>query len=235
MFMILPPLGEIEKETIFEAFQIMDRENVNKSISRIENVEEKDLNFYKDSGFKFKLKDREYICLREDLVSLRGDRFKSKRNSYNYFLRNYKFQYLPYNEDLKDDCIDLYKKWKEERKKKYSHPIYQKMCDDNLSCLKVALENYQDLNLLGRVIKIDNNLCGFSFGFGLNEKTFCILFETTDLRYKGISQFIFREFCRELSGYEYINIMGDCGLENLRRVKLSYYPILEIPEYIITR
>jgi len=235
MFMIIPPLGDIKKEIIFEVFEIMDRENVSKSISRIESVEEKDLDFYRDLGFKFKLKDREYILLREDLVSLKGDRFKSKRNAYNYFLRNYKFQYFSYSRNLKNNCIQLYEKWKEERKEKYPDPVYQKMLEDNFSCLKVALENYEDLNLEGKVLKIDNNLCGATIGFSLNEKTFCILFEITDLRYKGISQFIFREFCRELSGYEYINIMDDSGLENLRRTKLSYHPILEVPDYIIMR
>lgn len=235
MFMILPPLGEFKKDTIFEVFKIMDRENENKSVTRIENVEEKDLDFYINLGFKFKLRDREYICERNSLVSLKGDRFKSKRNSYNYFLRNYNFQYLAYDKELKDDCLRLYKRWSEERKKKFSCPVYQKMCDDNFSCLKIALENYEDLSLLGRVVKIDGNLCGFSFGFVLNKKTFCILFEITDLKYKGISQFLFREFCKELENFEFINITDDSGLENLRRTKLSYHPILELPVYIITR
>lgn len=234
IFMIIPPLGNIEREIIFECFEIMDSENLNKSISRIENTEERDLDFYKDLGFKFKLRDREYICKRSDIVNLKGERFKSKRNSYNYFLRNYKFEYLTFDLSLRDDCFNLYKLWKEERKEKFSDSVYRKMLEDNFSCFKVALENYENLNLSGRLVKIDGKLCGLSFGFPLNKETFCILFEITDLRYRGISQFIFREFCRELSGYEYINIMDDSGLENLRKAKLSYRPVLEIPEYIIT-
>ena len=235
LFMILPPLGNIKKEVIFEVFKIMDRENENKSVTRIENVEAKDLDFYVDLGLKFKLRDREYICKRRDSVSWKGDRFKSKRNSYNYFLRNYNFQYLSYDKELKDDCIELYKRWSKERKNKFSDPVYQKMLDDHLSCLKVALEDDEDLNLKGRVVKINDCLSGFSLGFPLNKDTFCILFEITDLRYKGISQFLFREFCRELEDFEYINITDDSGLENLRRTKLSYHPISELPVYIITR
>lgn len=234
VFMSIPPLGNLQEDTVFKCFEIMDSENKNKSISRIENVEEKYLDFYKNLGFQVKLKDREYVCKRCDLVSLRGDKFKSKRNSYNYFLRNYKFQYLVYNPFMREECISLYKRWAENRRKKFSDPVYQKMLTDNFSCLEVALENYQDLDLVGRVIKIDGNLCGFSFGFGLNENTFCILFEITDLKYKGISQFLFREFCRELADYEYINIMDDSGLENLRKTKSSY-SALQIPGYIVTR
>jgi len=234
LFMVLPPLGEINKDIVLEAFEIMDKKNEDKNISRIEGVEEEYLDFYKSLGFKFKLKDKEYILLREDLVSLKGNNFKSKRYSYNYFLRNYRFQYLNYNSDMRKDCINLYQRWGDERKKKYSDPIYQKMLEDYFSCLKIALKNYEELDLTGKVIKIEDNLCGFSFGFSLNEETFCIQFEITDLKYKGISQFIFTEFSKELK-YKYINIMGDCGLENLRKTKLSYHPTLEIPEYIITR
>lgn len=235
VFMSLPPLGNIEEKTVFETFEIMDRINENESVSRIENVEEKDLGLYKKLRFKFRLKDREYIYLRDDLVSLKGDRFKSKRNSYNYFSRNYKPQYLDYSPDMKEDCLSLYRRWSEDRKKKIFDPIYQEMLDNNFSCFKIALDNYKELNLKGKLLRVDGNLCGVSIGFQLNERTFCILFEITDLRYKGASQFIFREFCKELFPYEYINTMGDSGLENLRSVKLSYQPILEAPEYIITR
>jgi len=235
VFMILPPLGNVEKKTVFEAFEIMDRINENGRLSRIENAEEKDLEFYKESGFKFKLKDREFIYSRADLVSLKGDRFKSKRNPYNYFSRNYKFQYLDYSPDMKEDCLNLYRRWSEDRKRKILEPIYQEMLDNNFSCFRTSLDNYRELNLRGGVLKVDGDFCGVSIGFQLNEKTFCILFEITDLRYKGVSQFIFREFCKELFSYEYINTMGDSGLENLGRTKLSYHPILKIPEYIITR
>jgi len=63
----------------------------------------------------------------------------------------------------------------------------------------------------------------FTFGFKLNKDTFCILYEITDLSIKGLSQFIFRQFCSELKNHRYINIMDDSGLVNLKRVKLSYH------------
>ncbi|MFZ2357354.1 MAG: phosphatidylglycerol lysyltransferase domain-containing protein, partial [Candidatus Omnitrophota bacterium] len=76
---------------------------------------------------------------------------------------------------------------------------------------------------------------GFSFGFKLNEHSFCILYEITDLSAKGLAQFIFREFCRQLPDYKYINIMDDSGLENLKQVKLSYHPVKLEPAYIVKR
>jgi len=75
----------------------------------------------------------------------------------------------------------------------------------------------------------------FTFGFKLNKDTFCILYEITDLSIKGLSQFIFRQFCSELKNHRYINIMDDSGLVNLKRVKLSYHPQRTIPSYTVTR
>jgi uncharacterized protein len=69
----------------------------------------------------------------------------------------------------------------------------------------------------------------------LDKDTFCILYEITDLTIKGLSQFIFRQFCSELKDYRYINVMDDSGLENLKRVKLSYRPLKVIPAYIVKR
>lgn len=93
----------------------------------------------------------------------------------------------------------------------------------------------QNLNCIGRIVKVDKEIRAFSFGFKLNAQTFCILYEITDLQVKGLAQFIFREFCREMADYKYINIMDDSGLENLKQVKLSYHPIKLVPAYIVQR
>ncbi len=104
-----------------------------------------------------------------------------------------------------------------------------------MNSLKVLLNNYRGLRLAGRIVRIDKEIKAFSFGFELNPEAFCILYEITDLSIKGLAQFIFRRFCAELKDYRFINIMDDSGLENLKKVKLSYKPIRLIPAYIIKR
>jgi hypothetical protein len=121
------------------------------------------------------------------------------------------------------------------RKAKSSDPVYIKMLEDGFITHRQALDNYKDLNLVGRVVKINNRIKGYTFGFKLNRDIFCILFEITDISIKGISQFIFRRFTEEFKDHPYINIMDDSGLENLRRVKLSYRPLKLIPCYIVKR
>ena len=107
--------------------------------------------------------------------------------------------------------------------------------DDSLNCLKLLLKDCGYLGITARIVKIDNEIKAFTFGYKLNKDTFCILYEITDLTVKGVAQFIFRVFCEELKDYKYINIMDDSGLENLKVVKLSYHPVRLIPGYIAKR
>jgi len=235
-FLYLAPLSRNKKpEVIKKIFQIMDRFNKNKDISRIENIEEESLPFYENLGYICQNKSYDYLCLRSDLTQLRGNKFKSKRACFNYFIKHYEFQYLPFSLKYRDECLGLYDSWVKERKMKNQNRIYQFMLEDSRRALKNALDNYSDLNFIGRLIKIDKKIKAFTFGFKLNQDTFSILYEITDLSIKGISQFIFRRFSSELEGYKYINIMDDSGLENLKKVKLSYQPVKLIPAYIVTR
>ncbi|MFA5351191.1 MAG: phosphatidylglycerol lysyltransferase domain-containing protein, partial [Candidatus Omnitrophota bacterium] len=94
---------------------------------------------------------------------------------------------------------------------------------------------YEQLDLKGITVKVDENIKGFTFGYKLNNDTFCILYEVTDLSIKGLAQFIFCKFSGGLKNYNYINIMDDSGLDNLRKVKLSYKPERLITAYVATR
>jgi hypothetical protein len=113
--------------------------------------------------------------------------------------------------------------------------VYQGMLEDNLNSFVTMLEGFWHLDLTGRVVKIKGKIKAFTFGFKLNHSTFCILYEIADLACKGLAQFIFRSFCQELKQYEYINAMDDSGLDNLKKVKLSYRPVKLVSSYIATR
>ena len=235
-FLYLPPLGEKGKEEALRiCLEIMDRANSNKEVSRIENIEENQVDFYRRLGLDCREKSRDYISLRSDLVNLVGDKFKSKRASYNYFRKNFEFKYLEFSKKDKKECLELYKRWMRERATQNQDSLYLGMLEDSRKCLEFALDNFAHLELSGRVVKIKNKVQAFTLGFPLNKDTFCIFYEIADLSIKGLAQFIFREFCQELKNYRYINVMDDSGLENLKKVKLSYHPVKLIPAYIAKR
>jgi hypothetical protein len=213
----------------------MDSFNKNKEISRLENIEEPELSFYEQLGYECGFKSYDYICLREDLVSLRGDRFKSKRASLNYFTKHYNFTYLPFSLGDAQACMSLYNLWRKQRSRSCQDRLYQGMLQDGLRCLEVLLRDFKSLGLVGRVVKVNGKIKAFSFGYKLNERTFCVLYEITDLDIKGLAQFIFQRFSSELESFKYINIMDDSGLENLKRVKNSYKPVRLAGAYIAKR
>jgi len=235
-FLYLAPLGAKKNpEVAAQVFEIMDGYNRNTEISRIENIEEAGLSFYRGLGYACKKKSVDYLCNRDDLVNLNGDAFKSKRACINFFKKNYSFEYIPYVARHKKECLRLYGVWAAERASRNPDPVYQGMLEDGAKCLKLALTHYSDLGLSGRIVKVDHKIRAFTFGYPLNPRTFCVLYEVADLSCKGLAQFVFREFCDDAQKYTCINVMDDSGLENLRRVKLSYKPARLIPAYTATR
>ena len=235
-FLYTAPLGKGLRGHIAESvFRVMDTHNRNKEVSRIENIEAKDADFYKDAGYDCRIKSYDYLCERSTLAGLKGDAFKSKRASSNYFTKHYRYTYVPFRGSLKKDCITLYRQWEKQRKEAIADRFYQGMLEDSFKSLKVLLDNYQDLGLIGRVVLVEGAVKGFTFGARLNKDTLCIIYEITDLTVKGLAQFVFKSLCRELQEFKYVNVMDDSGLENLKKVKLSYHPVKLIPAYIARR
>ncbi|MDD5668938.1 MAG: phosphatidylglycerol lysyltransferase domain-containing protein [Candidatus Omnitrophica bacterium] len=235
-FLYVPPLGEYtDPHVIAEVFRIMDAHNKHKAVSRIENVYSSDIALYREWGYKDVLKSVDYVCRRNELSGLRGDRFKSKRACCNYFIKHYNFKYRPFSSKDAGECLKVYEQWRLARSAACADTVYRGMMDDSRKTLVILLDNYREIDCQGRVVTIDEEIKAFTFGFELNTETFCVLYEVADLSIRGISQFIFRRFSDEMKQYEYINIMDDSGLKNLSRVKESYHPVKKIPSYLIAR
>ena len=238
---ILPIPCEIEEvhyqNIVLDSYQFMMESNRNPQFARVENVPEEFIPMFKDYGFEVFLKETEYLYTAKHVGELRGDDFKPQRNAYNSFIKhNPSVNYEPYKEIYLDDCLCLYETWQKDRSEKYDDPIYQAMLDDSKSAHKIGISNYQELDLIGRVVRINDEVRAYTFGYELNRDTFCILFEISELSIKGLAQYIYREFCKELlQTYKWINAMDDSGLKNIKRVKLSYHPTKLIPSYNITK
>ena len=131
-------------------------------------------------------------------------------------------------------CFVLYNDWQRLRAESCEDEIYLAMLADSTRAHRIGITHALELGLIGRVVRIQDELKAYTFGYPLNSDMFCILFEISDLNIQGLAQFIYREFCRELMlRYKWINAMDDSGLENLKRVKLSYHPSALIPSYTV--
>ncbi len=238
-FLYLPPLGKnVSPETIRACFERMDKVNRNKGVARVENVPAHQLALFPPEEFSHYNKGYEYCYYRKDLASLAGNPYKSKRASYNHFVKNYIFKYLPYEDSMREDCAALYREWVLSRRPVYAdNAVALQMLEENAGVHQLALRHYKELGLIGRVVVIDGKVVAYTFGYPLNEHTFCVLFEIADLFCNGLGVFIFREFCRDaaLAPYKFINVMDNFELENIQRVKDSFNPVVLLPSYTVTR
>ena len=231
-FLYLPPLGKsISPDALKVSFEVMDERNANRDVSRVENIEEEDCSFFKKHGYSLYLKSHDYVCLRKEMQELRGNTFKSKRSSYNYFIHHYAYECRPYTPGDAGACLGLYEEWMQERMKGRSDAVYCGMLRDSRRCLGVLIDSAGSLDAEGMVVLVDGRIKGFTFGFPVNPDTWCVVYEVADLSVKGCAQFIFRHFCSRMDQYRFINVMDDSGLENLRRVKMSYCPVRRVPAY----
>jgi hypothetical protein len=232
-FLYLSPLAQKDNPAaVAGVFNILKRINKNPEFAHIENIEEENLDFFRSLGLECSLKSRDYVCSRADLIGLKGNRFKSKRASLNYFTKHFDFSFQKLTRGAFPGCLKLHGAWLKQREGVSHDAAYKAMLKDSGIALKEALGHYSALSLQGGVVIVDGGLKAFTLGFPLNKDTFCVLFEITDLSLKGLAQFIFSEFARSLKGYKYINVMDDSGLDNLRKVKLSYHPQKLIGSYI---
>ncbi len=237
-FLYLPPLGEtISPRAVLECFRVMDQTNRNPGISRIENVEEEDLRFFPAEQYTHYKKCDEYVYQRDNIAGLKGNSYKSQRSDYNHFSKNFHYEYLPYNRDMKQECCDLFENWAQERLQGGRDDIYRQMIDDSRIVHRIILEEGLSLGVIGSVVKVQGHIKAYTFGFSLNPETFCILLETADITIKGLPAFVFSEFCRDtrIEGFRFINVMDDFGLENIKKTKLSFHPINIVPSYTISR
>ena len=223
------------RNVIHTAYQFMIESNRNPHIARIENVPQELCTFFQKDGFRATLKETEYLYETRTLSALNGNRFKSKRNAYNAFIERYpSAEFRHYCPADRDACFALYDAWRTARAATCDDAVYCAMLEDSQSAHRTAIAHAEALGLLGRIVCINEKVKGYTFGYPLNADTFCVLFEITDIGIKGLAQFIYREFCKELmSTYRWVSAMDDSGLENLKRVKRSYHPVELLPSYNI--
>lgn len=169
----------------------------------------------------------DYIYLAEDLRTLAGRRYQPKRNHLNRFLNGYNYRYEPLSPRHFDDCLKLEAAWRAAR----TSDTDSEAMRHEQQALKEAFDHWAELDLMGGVIYVDDQLAAFTYGSKINYDTFDCHIEKADTRYEGIFAAINKLFADHLPAeFTYINREEDMGLEGLRRSKLSYYPTLLWPK-----
>ncbi len=250
--MLLPPLGEParQRRALKICVRIMDQYNPSPHQARLDFVYREFLqNLDKDSDgvtplingepWHVEVTNPDYIYRTSDLIELRGNAFKTKRNEINQFRRAYPdHQLLPFCRDHHEAARQLVNTWTENRIRVLPEGSLEDFLY-NLELERKAIHRtialYEELGLEGLSLFINGRLEGFTFGERLTRDVANVLIEKTNFHIQGAAQYLFREFTKVFAGSTYINVGDDLGFENLRRVKMSYRPAMFGEKVILSR
>lgn len=233
-FLYFPPLGSGDVAGASrKAFEILGQMNTSASLSRIENVPEAYLPFFPDEDYRCAYKTDEYIYYREDIACYKGNAYKSKRSDYNHFVKNNAAVFVPYEKEMAEECLALFDRWM--RQKGEQPEEAGMMLSDARETHRLMFQHYDEMDFIGRVVKLDGQIIGYTFGYQLNTRDFCVFAEITDRSFKGLPAFIFREFCRDMAvlPYDRVNVMDAFGLPTLEKTKQSFRPAEVLAVYTV--
>ena len=178
----------------------------------------------------------EYIYSTEKLIRLEGHAFKPKRNEIHKFFRDYEgrceiLRILPEHIEL---IRDFHKKWMEQKISSEFDIYYKNGLYNDNDAVQVGLDHFFELGLDGIVVLIDGIVCGYNFGAALSHECFDDIAEKGDLSIQHIYKVIRNEFVKICcSGYKYVNLEEDLGIEGLRSMKLIYSPDFMIDKFLL--
>ncbi len=170
----------------------------------------------------------DYLYSAEDIITLKGKRFHSKRNHISKFKELYNYEFKPMQSSDISECIEMEMEWA--KKHGDEGTVY-----DEKSAIKNAIYNMEKLELSGGVIRVDNRLAAFTIGQATGSGMGIVHFEKADTDYAGIYTALNQMYAEyAFSEMETINRQEDMGLENLRKAKQSYHPIKLVEKYKVT-
>ncbi len=173
--------------------------------------------------------DSDYIYLRSELASLSGKAFHKKKNHFSKFVRTYPdYKYYEIGACNIYDAQKVADAW-----------YYEHLQDEDASqlaeykAIKEALDNFEELGLIGGIIYVNDSPCAMTIASKINENTVDVHFEKAVGEYalNGGYAAINKLFSEKLDGVTGLNREEDIGIEGLRKAKLSYRPKIMLKKY----
>lgn len=162
----------------------------------------------------------DYLYLRDELVRLEGRKFHSQKNLINRFTSEHACTGAPLTEENAGDARAVISGWCEAYGPGDCEAAYE------------AVKRADELELCGGIYYIEESPVAFTLGAESTPDTFVVHFEKGLRGFRGLLQFVNRDFASRLPGhYRYINREQDLGDEGLRRSKESYRPAGFVRKY----
>lgn len=168
----------------------------------------------------------DYVYSTQDLLTLKGKKYHTKRNHLNHFFGNYDVEYVQIRPELLDECLKVYTDWLEDKNAIEPYALAE------MEAIKNIVKNMDALGVCGGGIRLEGRLAAFTLGERMSPDTALIHIEKADGSIRGLFTAINQQFIEhEWQDTLYINREEDMGLEGLRKAKLSYHPIRMVEKY----
>ncbi len=184
--------------------------------------------YFRNAGYELS-EDRDnfdYVYNMEDLRSLSGKKYHSKRNFINRLSGEREFSFVRLGPEDIEECMALYCKWADGREGS----------DWEEAAMRIGIQHARELGLVMGGIRIDGELKAFSAADKPFEDMAVVYFEKADSDIAGLYPLMNQQMVENLLGdVQYINREEDMGIEGLRKAKLSYYPAMFVEKYAAVR
>lgn len=175
----------------------------------------------------------DYVYSTQDLIELKGRDYHSKKNHLNFFLNNYKYEYVDLTEDMAGEAMEFIKKFNERKVLVSKHE--RELLEMEEQAMKDVFLNIKSVGYMAGAILIDGKIEALSIGGQLGRKTVTVHVEKANTEFRGLYQAINNEFCKHVASHvKLINREEDMGIPGLRKAKLSYKPVKLIEKHIAT-
>jgi uncharacterized protein len=175
----------------------------------------------------------DYIYLAEDLISLRGKKFQSKRNHIARFKELPDWSYEPLSAANLAECEQMNNEWCAKYGCKQNISMIQEACS-----VRCAIHHFEQLQLRGGLLRLAGKVVAFTIGELLNSNTMIIHVEKAFADIKGAYPTISQEFLThqmlspQQIGFQYVNREDDAGDQGLRTAKLQYNPVFLLEKWV---
>lgn len=225
------PVGKGDKRAVIEELLFWcEKEKRKFQMSPLSEADRQELTEWFPGQFLFEgsRENYDYIYSREKLATLAGKKLHGKRNHIARFKDGEDWSYEPMSEDNLEDCRSMTYTWMNLRAEKWNPEM-----EREVMVLHEAFDHFDQLGLVGGVLKKAGEIVAFCIGEPLNSDTFVVHFEKAFPDLQGAYPMINQQFVlHACEDYAYVNREEDTGDPGLRKAKLSYYPEILLKKYV---
>ncbi|MBQ9348240.1 MAG: DUF2156 domain-containing protein, partial [Oscillibacter sp.] len=175
----------------------------------------------------------EYVYRTESMATFSGIRLKKRRNEVNSFWSRYAERAAVTRISSADfaDMLAYEYIWLRENSETHDSGALER----EARMVEKQLRHFDELHLSGVILRIDEEVHGFSYGTALSESCYDAIAEKGDRAVLNVYKVLRQESVKQCAmEYPYVNLEEDVGVQGLRDLKNAYQPEYLLHKYIAT-